>query len=488
MNILFIHSQKDSFSKDKPLSAQTAMQFGISYIASFLKHQGHETKLVVLTKRSDFNVLDRVLKEYLPALICFTSVCSEYKFISSIAGYIKSSCPEIYLLAGGPHISLNPEDCLSAPFDALCIGEGEEATLELIDQLKQKKSPAKIRNLWIKSEGKVEKNPTRPFLADLDILPFPDRGMWQEWISDRQSAWPILLGRGCPFGCTYCCNHALRKLAAGRYVRNRSIDNVLLELKEITAKHQEVKRIYFEIETFGVKIDWAIEFCKKLENFNAKITAPLSFGVNLRITPKMQLEALFSAMKKANFDYVNIGLESGSEKVRKAALQRSYANKDLLAAVNLAKQHGLKVSLYVMVGIPGETLADFKETIQVTRLCLPEYYELFIFYPYPGTELYRVAKQSGLWRQALYEEKERSRATLDLPGFTKKQILSNYIWFEYHIYKGHKPLIQILTVVLRNKIYTSPWSYSIFTRLAANKSFLHYAVKIKNLLIARKMS
>ncbi len=258
MNILFIYSQKDSFSKDKPLSAQTAMQFGISYIASFLKHHGHEIKLVVLTKRSDLDALDHVVKKFLPSLVCFTSVCSEHKFISGIAEHIKSSHPEIYLLAGGPHISLNPEDCLSYPFDALCIGEGEEATLELIDQLEQKKSPSNIRNLWIKSEGKVEKNPTRPFLEVLDSLPFPDREMWQEWINDRHSAWPILLGRGCPFECTYCCNHALRKLAEGKYVRNRSVDNVLRELKEITDKHKDVKKVYFEIETFGVNIDWAI--------------------------------------------------------------------------------------------------------------------------------------------------------------------------------------------------------------------------------------
>jgi len=487
MNILFIYSQKDSFLRDKPLPAQTTIQMGISYISSFLKYNGHETKLIALTKRSNFNTIDDVLKTFLPSLICFTSVYSEHKFISDIAKYIKISYPEIYLLAGGPHVSLNPENCLSDSFDALCIGEGEEATLELINQLEKKKSPSNICNLWIKSENKIEKNPTRPFLKELDSLPFPDRGMWQEWINDRQSAWPILLGRGCPFQCTYCCNHALRKLAKGKYVRNRSINNVLRELEEITNKHKDVKKIYFEIETFGVNINWAIEFCEKLEDFNLKFTQPLSFGVNLRVTQNMHLDTLFFAMKKANFDYVNIGLESGSEKVRKTMLKRSYSNKDLLDVVNLAKKYSLKVSLYIMVGIPGETLEDFKETIQITRACLPDYYELFIFYPYPGTELYQLTKQKGLLGQTLSEEKERSRATLDLPGFTKKQILSNYIWFECYVYKGHKPLIQILTAVLRNKIYTSPKLCNIFNRLFSNMSFLNCAVKIKNILITKKV-
>ena len=160
---------------------------------------------------------------------------------------------------------------------------------------------------------------------------------------------------------------------------------------------------------------------------------------------------------------------------------------DLLAAVNLAKGHGLKVSLYIMVGIIGETLADFEETIEITRACLPNYYEIFIFYPYPGTELYQQARQKGLLEQALSDDKERSRAVLNLPGFTKKQILAKYIWFEYYIYKGQKSLIRILATVLRNKIYTSPKLYKLSNKLISNRVIYRWVVKTKNVLIGRKV-
>ena len=486
MNILFIYSQKDSLSGIKPLPAQTTIQLGISYISSFLKQNGHETKLLVLTKQSNLNVVDYALKTFLPSLICFTAVYSEYIFISDVAQYIKISYPEIYLLAGGPHVSLNPENCLSDSFDALCIGEGEEATLELINQLERKKAPSNIRNLWIKYKNNVEKNFTRPFLKDLDNLPFPDRQMWQEWIDDRKSSWPILLGRGCPFQCTYCCNHALRQLADGEYVRNRSINNVLCELEELTDKRKDVEKVYFEIETFGVNINWSIELCGRLAEFNKKLSQPLSFGINLRITPNIRLKELYLAMKEANFAYVNIGLESGNERVRKTILNRNYSNKDLLNAVNLAKECGLKVSLFIMVGIPGETAEDFKDTIKMARVCLADYYELFIFFPYPGTILYQIAKQNELIPLTFGEEKERSRPILDLPGFSKREILSNYIWFEYYIYKDYKPLLNILAVVLRNKIYSSYILYTIIRKILLNKYFFNITVKIKNLLISKK--
>jgi len=114
--------------------------------------------------------------------ILFVYSISEYKFISNIAKLIKNGHPDIFLLVGGPHVSLNAEDCLSDSFDALCIGEGEEATLELVKQLEKKITPSGIPNLWIKFQDKIEKTPTRPFLQDIDNLPFPDREMWQEWL------------------------------------------------------------------------------------------------------------------------------------------------------------------------------------------------------------------------------------------------------------------------------------------------------------------
>ncbi|MCK4788058.1 MAG: cobalamin B12-binding domain-containing protein [Desulfobacteraceae bacterium] len=153
MNILFVYSIDDIQSQTKLLQTQQQMQFGISYISSFLKKHGHQTKLVVLGKflgQKNKRAIDEYIARLCPGLICFTCVATEYSFIANIAKYIKNNYQDIYLLVGGPHVSLNPEQVLSDGFDALCIGEGENATLELVSQLEKGMSPSGIANLWIK--------------------------------------------------------------------------------------------------------------------------------------------------------------------------------------------------------------------------------------------------------------------------------------------------------------------------------------------------
>lgn len=459
MNVLFIYSLQDSQSTAKPLQSFGQMQFGISYISSFLKKHGHHVKLAVLTRAFDKKKEDfgkKYIEVFNPKLICFTTVTTEYRFIAGVAKYIKDRYKDSYLLIGGPHVSLNPSNILSDAFDALCIGEGEFSTLELVSQLESGITPSGIPNLWIKNGAQIEKNAQRPFLQDLNILPFPDREMWKDWICEQPaSITPVLLGRGCPFQCTYCSNHALRKVASGSYVRLRSPDNVIEEIKEILAFDPTRKDIYLEVETMGVNRKWDMELCAKLEGLNASLSHPLSFGVNLRVTSNAEIENLFVVFKKSNFKFVNIGLESGSERVRREILKRNYSNEDIINAVTLARKYGLKVNFYNIMGIPGETVADFNETIRMNRICQPDSQMLSIFYPYPGTDLHSLCKGQGLLQETLDQDMERSKAILDLPGFPKKLIQKHYIWFDFYVYRGYKPLYKILASVMVHKIHSS---------------------------------
>lgn len=452
MNILFVYSLQDAQSPAKPLEIQEQIHFGISYISSFLKKHGHNTKLIVLTKETKYSVIDEYLEKFWPKLICFTSVTTEYPLIADVAKYIRNSYPDIFLLVGGAHASLNPEAVISDNFDALCIGEGEKPTLELVQQIERGISPLRIPNLWIKRDSEIERNLSRPFLQDLDSLPFPDREMWQEWIRNQSSRCSILLGRGCPFQCTYCCNHAFRKLSNGAYVRVRSPDNILAEIIEVSNRFPEQKEIYLEIETFYIKKDWTIKLCSELKNLNKKIKLPLSFGVNLRIIPGADYEDLFYALKKANFQFINIGVESGSERIRREILKRNYSNDDIIRTVSLARRYGLKVCFYNLIGIPSETKEDFKETIKINRICQPDWSYNYIFFPYPGTNLYALCREQGLLKNPLKTDMERIISTLDLPGFSKKQIQQSFLWFDYNVYKGYRPLYKLLIGVVFKKV------------------------------------
>lgn len=237
MYIFFVDSIERGISRQRPLRF-CQIQLGISYVSSVLKRRGHSTELPVLSSESAKPSLAQaalVMVERTPDVVAFTWVSTQYPFIDSVAREIRRVRPEAYLVIGGPHASLNPQEPAASVYDAVCIGEGEDATDELVAQLASGERPSGIRNMWLRqATGSMEKNPARPFRQDLDTLPLPDREMWLPWIDEESLDLPsVLLGRGCPYSCTYCSNHAVRRLASGAYVRFRSPASIIDEIDEV---------------------------------------------------------------------------------------------------------------------------------------------------------------------------------------------------------------------------------------------------------------
>lgn len=469
MKVLFVYSLDDIQSVQTPMRSWGSIQFGISYISSLLKTKGHETKLLVLGStqwKDSISMVRATIKEFDPRLVCFTAVYSQYAFIERITGFVKANWPDKYLIVGGVHATLRPDEVISGPFDALCVGEGEYPVLELCRQLEDNHEPRGIANLWLKSSGgSVEKNKTRDFLQGLDALPFPDRDMWRPWLKEKlDDELSVLLGRGCPYDCTYCSNHVLREVAGGKYVRTRSPENILQEVAFLYDNYPN-RRMYFEIESIAINKDWMIELCDRLAALNSTVDHGLSFGSNFRITNQSVDENLFAAFEKANFYKINIGLESGSERLRRIVLKRNYLNDDFMNTVSLARKHGIKIYIFNMIGLPGESLNDHMETVMLNRRCQPDGHYTGIFYPYPGTELYDICIQQGLIQGAPDSRKERMEPVIGLPGFSKAQIRKAYIWFDYNVYRGYRPLWKILIKVAMVKIRSNPSANLIFRKI-----------------------
>ncbi len=477
MKVLFVHSEQDPYSPDKPLEILERVQFGISYISALLKREGHETRLAVLCQET-IDTADERIAEFGPGLVCFTSVFTEFHIILRAAARVKERHPGLFTLLGGPHATLRPDECMERGlFDAVCVGEGEYPTLELAGQLDAGRFPSGIPNLMIRRrDGSVEVNAPRPFLQDLDELPFPDRGMWLPWVANPTSRPSILVGRGCPFNCTYCCNHALRRIAPGRYVRLRGPRAIASELAAMKEAEPGFSEAYLEVETLGVDVEWAKELCRELKAVNAGFEIPVTFGANLRVTPNASYEELFSALADANFRFVNIGLESGSERIRREVLKRRYSNRDIMAAVETARRHGLQVGIYNLIGLPGETPRDFRETVEVNRACQPDWFLLSVFYPYPGTELYDTCRRLGLLDRPADPYLERRRPVLDLPGFSKRQVGRRRDWFPLMVYRGHRPTRELLWLVAMAKIYSNHRVADIHRRVMER----YYAKKGRN--------
>jgi radical SAM superfamily enzyme YgiQ (UPF0313 family) len=482
MNVLFIYSIENPLSVKKPLGTPVYSQPGISYISSFLKQFNHDIMLLILSRsfgNKNYNIVRKKIENFKPEIIGFYSVASQYKFISNISKFIKSNYPEIFLIIGGPHVTLNPEKITNDNFDAICIGEGERPMLELINMLEKNEFPSNIKNLWIIKDGIIEKNQMAPFYEKLDLLPFPDRTMWEEYIDYNpalENNVTILLGRGCPYSCPYCCNHALKKITNGNYVRFRSPRNII---EEIQLEHKEYpleNSFYLEVESFNINNEWAIEVCNEIEKYNGSLVKPLSFGLNIRILANADFDILFEACRRANILNLNIGIESGSERVRKDILKRNYSNDDVVNTINSAKKYGLSYKFFIMIGIPGETIEDFKESIKICRIYQPKDIFLSIFYPYPGTDLYKLCEKMNFLQDKIdIKTEERRQATLNLPGFSKKQIQRNFILFKYNVYQGYKPRINLIIEVIVKFLRFNSFISLIFAKCLHS----HLIIKLK---------
>jgi radical SAM superfamily enzyme YgiQ (UPF0313 family) len=461
MNVLFVDSVERAISRERPLRF-CQIQLGISYISSVLKEDGHSTGLVVLSsERPKAGLAQAVeaVERCAPDVVAFTCVSTQYPFIESAARSIRRARPNAYLVIGGPHASLVPEDPAGSVFDAVCIGEGEEAMRELVGELESGRRPSGIANMWLRlADGSIERNPPRPFLQDLDGLPHPDRDMWLPWVHTDPFDFPtVLLGRGCPHSCTYCSNYALRRLASGTYVRFRSPASIVEEIEEVRRRYVTGDPcIYLEVETIGLDRQWVLELCEALRRYNDTLDEPLRFFCNYRISRKSIDEEMFRALAAAGVGRLNIGLESGSERVRRDVLRRSYSNDDFLRVVELARANGIEVNVFNMIGIPGETLSDHMETVRLNREARPGYSYTSIFYPYPGTDLHRVCAERGLLSDGFEHHLERQRPVLDLPEFPRRQVQRAFDLFEWRVNEGRWPLHVRLRRLVRGQIYKSP--------------------------------
>src|SRR3990172_3818913 len=229
MKITFIYPDLSTNSQQ--------IHHGIASLSAVLKQEGYQTSLIHLWEPiEEEKLVERITKET-PDLIAFSATSNMFPYVQRWARWIKGRMNNILTICGGVHPTLVPEESLGeSDLDMICLGEGEYPLLELCEVLKEGKDITKIDNIWVKNNGKIFKKRLRPLIENLDILPYPDRSIFS--IKDlsyyRAEGEVFLASRGCPYDCYYCCNHVLKKVynAQQNYVRFRSVDHVLGEIKE----------------------------------------------------------------------------------------------------------------------------------------------------------------------------------------------------------------------------------------------------------------
>jgi len=396
------------------------MHCGISHLQAFLFNHGYNVKIKAFGEEEPQKIAEELIS-LRPKIIGFSTVASEFKYVSQISRLIRKIDPTILLVGGGPHFTLFPQDILATNLDTVCVGEGELPLLDLL----MGKEIQESRNWVFREDSRIVINDTNPFIQDISSLPIPDHRLWNEY--SEQKYYPhrrILTSRGCPYSCTYCSNRPLSQVSKGIYTRFRSPKSIEDEIIHIIENFPTTEYIFFESEILHPQFA-NIEEILKITN---KYQKRLKFGTNLRV--EVINYEYFHSLQTNGFDFAYIGLESGSEYIRKKILKRKYSNQDVINVFSAAKRANFKVNTYNLVGLPEETKRDFNETISLNQICQPNEAQLSIFFPYPGTELYYLSLDKGYIQNPFFHHyfdgKERRSPTLKMNNFTEDEIINSY--------------------------------------------------------------
>jgi anaerobic magnesium-protoporphyrin IX monomethyl ester cyclase len=355
---------------------------GLMLISAVLKKAGYTVRGVV---EQDYDLIAAVVSEFQPNIIGFSMTTGQHQYYVDLVKRLKRTFSFISIF-GGPHPTYFPEVINEEGVDIVCVGEGEYPMLELVEHVSAGSDYLDIPNLIIKKNGSTYTNPPRPFLQELDLLPFEDRELFG---FPDYTNFAILANRGCPNNCSYCFNHRLKKLAAGRYIRQRSVENVIAELKMLRNSYNAT-RIEFQDDIFILDKKWLAEFA---ERYSTEIGLPFLCHVRANLVTREVVELL----KKAGCTTAVMGVESGNSTMREQILNRRMSTEMIIAAGKLFQKSGIELLTQNIIALPGETIEMAFDTVDVNIQIKPQHMNLYFCQPYPGTEIEKYAVENGFF-------------------------------------------------------------------------------------------
>ncbi len=386
---------------------------GVAYLSRVLKTAEHEVDLIfdlnpfdnkffksilspgsIDTKKVD--LLDEVDED--TDIFCFSVMTADYQWALNLSRILKKKYPDKPVIFGGPHPTLVPDIVIDEEsIDMICIGEAEESILLLADYIDKKAKELNVPNLWYKNNGKIIKNELKSLGLNLDDIPFPDYDLFYDKMPSFYKRYPVIIAsRGCPFNCTYCANAALRKVFCSgsgntKYIRQRSVGNVIAELEFIKEKYK-IKALIFNDDVFTMNSKWLDSF---LDEYREKINVPFLCITHLKTISQEQAYAL----KAANCRLVMVGIQSGSENFRKAFLNRYESNSDIINFSKICRQAKLNFSFNHIFNFPYETDSEIEAAVRLYNEARPKIIDTYSLIYSPQTEIVDLAIKAGILKE-----------------------------------------------------------------------------------------
>lgn len=390
--------------------------FGPMWLSAVLKKAGHQCEIAGVS----YNEVEKTFEEFKPDIVAYTTFSGGQPTYLDWNRRLKKKF-KFFAMFGGPHPTFSPEMVEEEGVDAVCRGEGFEAMPEFISRLEKGEDITNVKNWWVKVDGKIYKNEQRPLVKDLDILPPPDRSLYNRYKDYRLARTATLMtSQGCPFNCSYCFNHQLHKMRVkgDPIFRQRSVDHVIDELKQLKRDYPKIEYLIFRDEILTINSKWVKEFSEK---YPKEIGLP--FYCLMR--PEIIKPEVIDDLIKAGVYYIGIGVESGNDYIRNKVLNRNMSKESILRGLKILRDKNVMFSVYNIIGAPGETLDTAMETWALSVQAKPTFCDSFILTPYPKTDIYKYSVANGFFNPDVkYPETYHEKIILNLKD---KRQLENFM-------------------------------------------------------------
>ena len=403
--------------------------FGMRTLSAVLKEKGHQTQLIFLPDPYGDDIVENVSRYQTKTLDKVAELCerSDLIGISLMTNFFdgavqitrhlqkKNHAPIIW---GGIHPTIKPEESIEYA-DFVCVGDGEEALVALVDSIENNRDYSAIPGIWCKKGGNVFRNALGLLNKNLDSYPLPDYSMVDHHMMVNDDVIPMtttllksalesgtvamylkkigyqtMTGRGCPHKCTYCINDTLKTLYSGQsYIRWRSTEHVMKELLWVTKNMPYIGFVWISDDAFFARSTRDIEeFCRE---YKAKINLPFSCLASPLTMSQDKMDLLIDA----GLIYIQMGIQSGSSRIQELFNRKMQSNERILKAAHIINRYKGKMfppSYDFILDVPYENTQDKVESLKlISQLPKPFKLQPFSLVLYPGTKLYQMAKKDG---------------------------------------------------------------------------------------------
>jgi len=369
-----------------PFEESPTPPFGLMSLAAYLIGQGIEVQIAdFIISRFSEEKARAIINDFNPDVIGATGVTMNIKKAFAILQYFKELKPDSVFVMGGPHVTFDADTVLREHsfIDYIVRGEGEITFVELLSKIQHHESPAAVLGISYRENGEIIHNEMRPFIEDINILPFPARHL-VALTKYRALRFPInmVTSRGCPHQCIFCLGSKM----VGRKVRHFETMRIVDEFEMLSKMGFPQINIVDDLFTSNKKR--CIAFCDEI----------IRRGIRHKWTAFARVDTvsldLLQAMKHAGCTTLCFGIESGNQEILNTVKKRITIEK-CKQAVDLCNEAGIIPMTSYILGLPGETMETVEATMNFARKLSP-YYGYHILAPFPGTEVREQKEKYGI--------------------------------------------------------------------------------------------